>query len=495
MSTSATFLDENSKSGNRRGCRREPLKWVVLVYFGENNWGKLLNLNETGMCLEFADAPSQGERIGFELQAMGRMPEAFGGEIISETFAAAGEIKWTREFERTAGVQFAELKEESREQIRHWLSFEARIDSNAQGNETSRTAEAATPRSELAKPMEVFAEPPFEKDEFDGTLSEGDNSESSTKRVGTLETSLVQRILEAPTFEASSKVMEEETQNRKAAPDLDRWRKRIGVTAVPGLVAVLAVVAVSKMILPVGTRESEAAEKLPARTVVQTVPVSAKYRERAGNRTPFLVEVQDAENRRWLLWFDHNSAETVSVQTAPTSIAASSHATMSEGVSARQTAPARLQPARKFALVTPRVNHPKTNSVSEASPANVAPIVSGEVPPLDAALGGILTKGVTPPPAAGALPVANEVQQARLIKAVPPAYPTLAKANHVTGDVTLDALIDANGRVTQVKVFAGPNLLREAAVNAMRLWKYEPARLGGRPVPSHLSVTVKFHFD
>ena len=125
MSTSATFLEENSKSGNRRGCRREPLKWVVLVYFGENNWGRLLNLNETGMCLEFADAPSQGERIGFTLQAMGLMPEAFGGEIISETFAAAGEIKWTREFERTAGVQFAELKEESREQIRHWQSFEA----------------------------------------------------------------------------------------------------------------------------------------------------------------------------------------------------------------------------------------------------------------------------------------------------------------------------------------------------------------------------------
>src|ERR1700704_2397045 len=111
MFTSATIFEQGGQTINRRGRPREPLKWVVLVYFGENNWGKLLNLNETGMCLEFADSPSQGERIGFTLQAMGRMPEAFGGEIISETFAAAGEIKWTREFERTAGVQFAELKE------------------------------------------------------------------------------------------------------------------------------------------------------------------------------------------------------------------------------------------------------------------------------------------------------------------------------------------------------------------------------------------------
>ena len=494
MSTSATFLEENSKSGNRRGCRREPLKWVVLVYFGENNWGKLLNLNETGMCLEFADAPSEGERIGFTLQAMGRMPDEFGGEIISETFAAAGEIKWTREFERTAGVQFAELKEESREQIRHWLSFEACIGSNRQGNETSRTAEASSPRSELAKPMEAFLESALEKVELDETLSEGGNSESSIERVGTLETSLVESILEAPAFEAYGKVMEQETQNRKAAPGLDRWRKRIGVTAVPGLVAVLIAVAVLKMILPVGTRKSQAAEGLPARTVVQTAPVSAKYHEGAGNRTPFLVEVQDAENRRWLLWFDHNSAETVSVQTAPTSIPAPSHVTLSEGVSPRQAASARSEPARKFELVTPKVNRPRTNGLSEASISN-APVVSGEAPPLDAALGGILMREVKPPPATGALPVANEVQQARLIKAVPPAYPALAKANHVTGDVTLEALIDANGRVTEVKVVAGPGLLREAAVNAMRLSEYEPARLGGRPVPSHLSVTVKFHFD
>ena len=495
MSTSATFLEENSKSGNRRGCRREPLKWVVLVYFGEHNWGKLLNLNETGMCFEFADAPSEGEHIGFTLQAMGRLPEVFGREVISEAFGAAGEIRWTREFERTAGVQFAELKEESRAQIRQWLSFEARIGSDAQGNEGCKTAEAAIPQSALAEPMEVLAEPALGKVAPNRTSTEGDNFESGTERGGTLESGLVEGILEAPTFEAYSKVMEEKTQNRKAAPGLDSWRKRIGGMAVPELVAVLVLVAVLKMILPAGTRKSGAAERLPARTGVQTAPVSAKYREGAGNRTPFLVEVQDAENRRWLLWFDHNSSETVSVQTAPKSIVASSHATTSKGGPARQAPSARPEPARKFALVAPRVNRPKTNSLSEASISNLAPIVSGEAPPLDAALGGILTRETKPPPATGSLSVANEVAQARLIKAVPPAYPPLAKANHVTGDVTLDALIDAHGRVTEVKVVAGPGLLREAALNAMRLWKYEPARLGGRPVPSHLSVTLKFHFD
>src|SRR5260370_15746465 len=104
MSTSARILNkEYSPSGDRRRQTREALKWVVLAYFCENNWGKLLNLSESGMCLEFAEAPKPGQRINFTLQAMGRMPGLFGGEAVSETFQADGEIKWTREFERTAG--------------------------------------------------------------------------------------------------------------------------------------------------------------------------------------------------------------------------------------------------------------------------------------------------------------------------------------------------------------------------------------------------------
>src|SRR5258708_28772423 len=125
MSTSATIFGENGLTGNRRRCPREPLNWVVLVFFGETNWGKLVNLNENGMCFEFEERPSLGQRISFTIEAMGRMPASFGGEVISNSFQAAGEIKWTRDFERAAGVQFADLAEESREQIRHWLSFQA----------------------------------------------------------------------------------------------------------------------------------------------------------------------------------------------------------------------------------------------------------------------------------------------------------------------------------------------------------------------------------
>ena len=88
--------------------------------------------------------------------------------------------------------------------------------------------------------------------------------------------------------------------------------------------------------------------------------------------------------------------------------------------------------------------------------------------------------------------VGGEVQPARLIHAVLPSYPQIARSNRVAGDVTLDALVDESGNVLDVKVIAGPLLLRDAAMEALRQWKYEPARLDGQPTPMHLTVTIKF---
>ncbi len=66
------------------------------------------------------------------------------------------------------------------------------------------------------------------------------------------------------------------------------------------------------------------------------------------------------------------------------------------------------------------------------------------------------------------LPVGGDVQSARLISKVDPYYPVLAKNQHVAGDVKVDALIDANGRVTTMKVISGPTLLHQAAMDALR---------------------------
>jgi TonB family protein len=78
------------------------------------------------------------------------------------------------------------------------------------------------------------------------------------------------------------------------------------------------------------------------------------------------------------------------------------------------------------------------------------------------------------------------------VSAVLPGYPLLAQNQHLEGDVRLDAVIDVNGRVTAAKAVSGPVLLQQAAVDALRQWRYRPATLNGKPVPMHLSVTIRF---
>src|SRR5882762_10400059 len=96
---------------------------------------------------------------------------------------------------------------------------------------------------------------------------------------------------------------------------------------------------------------------------------------------------------------------------------------------------------------------------------------------------------------AAPLPIGGDVRQAKLIFSVPPVYPPLAKSQHVSGNVLIDALIDANGHVTTMKVVSGPSLLHQAAMDALRQWKYQPASLDGKLVPMHLAVTIQFHLQ
>ena len=87
------------------------------------------------------------------------------------------------------------------------------------------------------------------------------------------------------------------------------------------------------------------------------------------------------------------------------------------------------------------------------------------------------------------------MKTAQLISKVSAVYPALAKTQHVSGDVRIDALIDANGRVTTMKVISGPTLLHQAAMDSLRQWKYQPATLDGKAVPMHLTVTLQFRLQ
>jgi len=149
----------------------------------------------------------------------------------------------------------------------------------------------------------------------------------------------------------------------------------------------------------------------------------------------------------------------------------------------------------KVRLAKPKIRHSdRVQANGEMEPTLEG---NGDSPSLgENSLGANFAEG-SKQPAAPAEPVAvgGDVKPARLISSVPPVYPALAKTQHVAGEVRIDALIDATGRVTTMKVVAGPNVLRQAAMDALRQWKYQAATLDGKPAPMHLTVTVQFHLQ
>jgi protein TonB len=99
-----------------------------------------------------------------------------------------------------------------------------------------------------------------------------------------------------------------------------------------------------------------------------------------------------------------------------------------------------------------------------------------------------------PPPQAPRAPIRlhSGMQAPRKLVHVSPRYPPMAQAAHVEGLVVLDAVIDAAGRVTDVRVTHSIRLLDEAAIDAVRQWRFTPTLLNGEPVSILLTVTVRF---
>jgi len=71
-------------------------------------------------------------------------------------------------------------------------------------------------------------------------------------------------------------------------------------------------------------------------------------------------------------------------------------------------------------------------------------------------------------------------------------YPPIALAAHVQGAVVLHAVISKTGTVKNLAVISGPNMLRAAAMEAVRGWQYKPYVLGGEPTEVDTTVTVNF---
>jgi TonB family protein len=92
--------------------------------------------------------------------------------------------------------------------------------------------------------------------------------------------------------------------------------------------------------------------------------------------------------------------------------------------------------------------------------------------------------------------VGGMVQHIKLISKVDPVYPADAQAEGVEGTVVLRGVVSKDGRLLSVKVVSGGDpRLATAAVNAVRVWQYQPALLNGEPVEVITTIALAFRLN
>lgn len=90
----------------------------------------------------------------------------------------------------------------------------------------------------------------------------------------------------------------------------------------------------------------------------------------------------------------------------------------------------------------------------------------------------------------------REVIAGKKIGGKTPEYPYIARQNHATGAVLIGATISKEGNLTSPFVIASPDpSLADAALNAVRTWKYQPYLLNGEPAEVDTTVVVNFNLS
>jgi periplasmic protein TonB len=103
----------------------------------------------------------------------------------------------------------------------------------------------------------------------------------------------------------------------------------------------------------------------------------------------------------------------------------------------------------------------------------------------------------TPPPAVKPAPqhivtVSSGVSEGLLISRTNPTYPVIARSAHVSGTVILAATISIQGRIENLRVLSGHPMLRQAAIDAVKTWRYRPYQLNNQPVEVETTININF---
>jgi protein TonB len=157
---------------------------------------------------------------------------------------------------------------------------------------------------------------------------------------------------------------------------------------------------------------------------------------------------------------------------------------------ANEPAVSKSEPAPLRVKTQPKAT--RAQAAEEAAPQIPNPL--GVASASDKTLSGLVasTPVSIPRPAPGKLKISQGVSQGLLINRVQPKYPSNALAMRIQGAVQIEATINKEGKITNLKPISGDPVLARAAMDAVRQWRYKPYFLDGEPVEIQTQIAVNF---
>ena len=156
-------------------------------------------------------------------------------------------------------------------------------------------------------------------------------------------------------------------------------------------------------------------------------------------------------------------------------------------------APSEIKIAAPIAPPENPVTEERSLVTGAPAPPGAPPNVIGNNARIPGTERSVLSGPPEPPPAVvKPMPVGGNIKAPRRLSYADPVYPTIAIAAKIDGMVILEATIDESGVVRDVKVLRSIPMLDQAAMDAVKKWRYTPTLLNGAAVPILLTVTVTF---
>jgi len=459
MTDGFELAEASAPSAERRLHERRPVRSLEYIKLGEDNGGIVLNLGLGGLAIQAACGLMDDDLPGIDLQ----LPQT------RRRIKVTGRVVWASESRKTAGVAFLDLTDEDREHIREWIASR-----NAEGyllDEQDTAPREKVPHADAASIASTAAD---EQAPAAPEIAHPASPASSRRGKAPL------RVITPAAIPSGTVVARPPAPALSVPAETGHQRQYLLITVV--LLVAISLTAAWEAergtLRPFFARIRAAIHGPNIATSNPTAPPVAV------SAAPPDIEIVDARGERWFIPFQSSSANLppagniVLAQRPPRG-----NLIVPRPANALSYA---FQPAARAILDARPKNE---NEIAAPALAQTERPDALPLPPIPA---GALAGGEPARPAPLASATSALVEPPRLMHRVEPEYPTIAARGHIRGTVKLRISIAADGAVKNVTALSGPPVLIQAAVDAVRRWRYAPALLHGQPVPAEEEVSIAF---